>query len=642
MFALLFCIFFHNSSFAQDSQIPYFIQKAQDLKLAQSREWKKLLHLEKGFWGQEQSEIDDPNFLLNSKQTDPELELKLFIEQTFSQNAQSNIPESERLSCRFPARNWYIQRSLSQYIDSNHSWPKQSCPHFESWFENIHAESVSLIFSSYFLNNPSSSFGHTLLRINQSKKVQHSSLIDYGFNYAAIPTTQNPVLYSFMGLFGGFHGGFTALPYYYKVREYNHAESRDLWEYNLSLTPQESQQLVRHFWEVANSYANYWYLSKNCSYHMLTVLEAAAPRFHLLERLKKFVIPTDTIQLAYETPELVTNIHYRPSVRTQFFESIKDLNSIEKQDIFVIANQLSEIKLNETLLTLEENRKPKVLDALIDLMDFQYSHDIQIQESKPAQFKQIVLLKRSQMESITPENKILMPILESPHLGHPSRKISLGFGSQTQDLNSLWFNYKFALHDFIDDPVGYPNYAMIHFFDIHFSYLENLQKLQFEKWTLFEVHSLSHYQLFNLKPSWHLHFGFDRDLWSRAENTCLDCIDASISGGIGINKKYGSLNAGIYFKSSLASNILTSDNFSTFSKSHFLMGPQFFVKFQFGEKLISTIDLWESFKVNNSFKDEFMIQIQSQYNFNRQWGIKWNYLNQSSEFKNFLSLAYLY
>src|SRR5205085_2119317 len=90
-------------------------------------------------------------------------------------------------------------------------------------------------------------------------------LLDYGVDYSATADTSNPVLYAFKGIFGFFPGTFHIFPYYYKVREYNDYESRDLWEYDLSLTPQQVTMLVAHLYELGATYFDYYYIDENCS-----------------------------------------------------------------------------------------------------------------------------------------------------------------------------------------------------------------------------------------------------------------------------------------------------------------------------------------------------------------------------------------
>ncbi|HEY5678025.1 MAG TPA: DUF4105 domain-containing protein, partial [Myxococcales bacterium] len=112
---------------------------------------------------------------------------------------------------------------------------------------------MTLVFSSYYLNNPASAFGHTFLRLNKAAAAQSGrrfELVDSGIDYAATADTHNAILYAFKGLTGLFQGHWNNYPYFYKVREYADYESRDLWEYDLDLTPQETARLVAHLWEL--------------------------------------------------------------------------------------------------------------------------------------------------------------------------------------------------------------------------------------------------------------------------------------------------------------------------------------------------------------------------------------------------------
>jgi hypothetical protein len=42
-------------------------------------------------------------------------------------------------------------------------------------------------------------------------------------------------------LTGQYPGEYSIMPYYRKVKEYGDFESRDLWEYELNLTPEETR-----------------------------------------------------------------------------------------------------------------------------------------------------------------------------------------------------------------------------------------------------------------------------------------------------------------------------------------------------------------------------------------------------------------
>ena len=203
--------------------------------------------------------------------------------------------------------------------DADEHLPTPSCPKLERFIESVDAESVSVIFSSYYLSSAASAFGHTLLRINKrSVGKERRELLDTGINYSAQADTSNAVLYAFKGLFGFFKGEFQRMPYYYKVREYNDFESRDLWEYRLNLPSRSVETLVLHIWELGSTFFDYYYLSENCSYHLLGAIEVAQPSLELLNRLNWPIIPADTVKVLTEVDGLVEYVKFRPSLRGQF------------------------------------------------------------------------------------------------------------------------------------------------------------------------------------------------------------------------------------------------------------------------------------------------------------------------------------
>ncbi len=195
------------------------------------------------------------------------------------------------------------------------------CERFQRFIEILQPQSLTYVFSSYYLNNPASGFGHTFLRVNKSpsaKDGERYELADYGIGYAAVMISDNPLVYSVLGVAGMLPGAFDINPYYFKVREYNDFESRDLWEYDLNFTSEEVQLIMAHIWELIDVNFDYYYFSENCAYRILSIFEVARPELHLVDQLKQHVMPADTVQLVARAPNLVKEIHYRPSVRATF------------------------------------------------------------------------------------------------------------------------------------------------------------------------------------------------------------------------------------------------------------------------------------------------------------------------------------
>src|SRR5207237_21150 len=124
-------------------------------------------------------------------------------------------------------------------------------------------------------------------------------------------------MYAYEVMTGGFKGYFSSMPYYLKVQEYRDFESRDIWEYRLNFTRDQVLQMLRHAWELGNTYFDYFYLKENCAYHILSLLEVADPRLHLTDAFTVWTIPADTIRLITSEPGLVGAIVFRPSLTSQ-------------------------------------------------------------------------------------------------------------------------------------------------------------------------------------------------------------------------------------------------------------------------------------------------------------------------------------
>src|SRR5947209_7670564 len=251
------------------SYLPEVLAIARGKSLAQEREWLRLGHWRRGLLRGWESEADGPAlFLSPAGKTDPAAELEATLTGFFS--PMDSAPAGkladatlEHPQCRFPARFAWLAAAIP--IDLARL-PPRDCPRFDAFWKKVSARSAALVFSSYYLSSPASAFGHTFLRLGKEQRAttgERLDLIDQAVDFAALPDTSNAILYAFEGLFGFFKGEFTARPYFYKVREYADFESRDLWEYELSLDQRQLGMLVSHIWELGQTWFDYYYATEN-------------------------------------------------------------------------------------------------------------------------------------------------------------------------------------------------------------------------------------------------------------------------------------------------------------------------------------------------------------------------------------------
>ncbi len=482
--------------------------RAHRAKLAQREEWLRLGHYRRSWTGSITSEADGANFFLSPHgKTQPQLELDATLEGFFSDLAPYDAANKANRGvqhplCQFPARRMWLQQQLA--IDPARL-PTPDCSRYQEFVDAIRIDSVTLVFSSYYLNNPASAFGHTFLRLHRKEPTvseEKRQLLDFAIEFSADPDTTFAPIYAIKGLLGAFPGTFRKLPYYYKVREYNDYESRDLWEYKLHLTPQQLDMLVAHIWELGSTFFDYYYLTENCSYHLLGLLEAALPGRDLLGSVHWPVIPADAIRAVTDEPGLVDGIEFRPSSRTRFRSEIAPFSARQLAAVSDLAADPS------TQLTLSQHERIQVLDAAQDLVDIKYAKALARDEKKgvAGEIKHALLGRRAEILVSSAEATYPTPRHKMPQLGHDTRRITVGAGS-SRDSQWLEIGARLALHDLADGSDGYPELSQIEFLPTRARYDFQADRFRLDSLDLVRVVSLTTLNPFDRHISWQFRLG---------------------------------------------------------------------------------------------------------------------------------------
>ncbi|MBY0515567.1 MAG: DUF4105 domain-containing protein [Bacteriovoracaceae bacterium] len=381
--------------------------------------WLNMVHYKKTLFGYAAQADGEASYLSKNGKSDPVEELEATIK---AFQSITHPIDSKSALCRFPARyNW-----LKVKIPTLNLNPVNECPEFREFVSKLNAKSVSLIFSSYFINSPASAFGHTFLRFNSATHRQddqdQAELLDYGINYAAVMDTSNVLVYATKSMLGLFPGTFTAVPYYYKVREYNDFESRDLWEYKLNFTQPQIDRMVEHMWELGPTYFDYKFFTENCSYHVLSLMEVGNPDLNLTNRLPSlYVIPIDTVRVVIEEPNLVAGSRYRPSVLSRLEFRTKKLSDIEIKIVHDLVN--NPLRSEEIVGTIHHPQiRADLLDTAIDGFDFINAKGL-VYETKATNAKRHELLTARAVTEYTSKPLSMTPASEfTPENGHRSQR----------------------------------------------------------------------------------------------------------------------------------------------------------------------------------------------------------------------------
>lgn len=209
-------------------------------QLANDRFWISLGHYETAKLGGWRSYVSDKKFFLAPDGNEhPDHELAATVQELY---APASLGE-QHAQCVYPARTRWLKAQLNLG-----DLPTPACAEYKKWFKDVSPHSAVMIFPAAYLNSPSSMFGHTLLRIDQADvQADKTSLLSYAINFGAyIEGSDNSILYAWKGLMGGYPGLFALVPYQEKLSEYRSLENRDLWEYRLNLSQEETARMVEH------------------------------------------------------------------------------------------------------------------------------------------------------------------------------------------------------------------------------------------------------------------------------------------------------------------------------------------------------------------------------------------------------------
>lgn len=429
----LLSLFCSTTSFAQID----YVQKAQQLNLHTHPTWQHLTYVVKG-----KSEVDAAHFFLTHQgQHHPEKELKANLQALFSTAA----PDAS-VRCRFPARSEWLINTLK--IDVS-QLPKVTCPQLEQWWQEIQPHSATLIYATDFMGNPSSMFGHTLLRIDPDRS-QELSLVSYAVNYAATVTSGNDLSFAWKGLTGQYPGEYSVLPYYRKVKEYGDFESRDLWEYTLDLRPEEVQFMMRHLWEMQQVSFPYYFISDNCAYRLLGLIDLLRPELKLQHDFRHVTMPIESLK-AIEKKGLVKKIQYRPALETQ-------LNHQEQQhgqSLAFVAQRLSvqpQEKFTDFLASYSLLEQAKILEMAYDALYLQLTSRQVLSADAQPKLRHILAL-RSQIEIEKQRPEPMVPQAD-PSQSHGAQQLKVTLG-QLQGEDVVELAYRQAYHDLIDPQTGF-------------------------------------------------------------------------------------------------------------------------------------------------------------------------------------------
>ncbi len=524
-FALLFCV-------SGPALCEANVKGVEDSlgRLAQTAQWHNLIHFRARMMGlSHRSQADDAGFMVSAAGfSDPRAELEAFF-----QGLSGDIGRATALRCQFPARYEWLSQAMPEAIPVI---PESQCPALDAWVKQLNPRSVTLVFAASYLNSPSSMFGHTFLRLDPPDLDPQNLILANTISYAAdAQATDNELMFAFRGIFGGYPGITTVEPYYQKLKLYSDMENRDLWEYELNLTPEEVHLLIRAAWEIKDKRFDYYFFDENCAYRILALIDIARPQAALIDALPaQRAIPSDTVRIAVRK-KLVSRIHYRPSAASAVTYQIGQLSEAQVGALqMIMANPDSQTFLTPDFwmpFQLDAAQTAQVLEVAYDLVRYRVMDDNLPRDPYAAQSFNLLKARSQYPSQVTLPP---MPWPERDDTGHLPFRLSAKGGERGGQAYAE-LEVRPAYHHLTDPVQGYRAGSHLEFMATAFRWYPQEDELQLERLKFVEIFSLTPRSRFFKPVSWHVGGGARRSYEGRPRRVLTPYVE----GGSGLSWGHG-------------------------------------------------------------------------------------------------------
>lgn len=295
--------------------------------------WNNLLHIKNN----ENLVISKEFYLSNNVNNTAEKELEVTVKYL-------NSELGSKVACAFPARYLYLKNSGFDIP----TFKLENCKDLTTFMKSYSKDKLSLVFSSEYTNNPSSSFGHIMLLLHdKNNPLETGDVVHFA---AKTPSEDGFIRYSYSGLTGKYNGYFIREPFFKKIYEYNTLEQRYMYINTLDFSKQQIKYLLYHLFELRKATFKYYFLDANCASQttdLLNIVESSKNNYN-----KHFYLPLDTL-LDYQH-KIIETSKYIPLLnkidlllnemtekeKTIFFDVIRKNKNVDKTYPYIIIEAL--------------------------------------------------------------------------------------------------------------------------------------------------------------------------------------------------------------------------------------------------------------------------------------------------------------
>ncbi|MCR9095340.1 MAG: DUF4105 domain-containing protein [bacterium] len=448
---------------------------------------------------------------------------------TLAAMTSSDAKAAQTARCRLPARHAFLAEQ--GLVDAE----RGACPRFDEWRTAIGTVRATIVFPEAFLGNPSSMFGHTLLRFDpvDAEGGARTPLLGWTLDYMAHPGEDRGPLFLVRGLVGGYLGRFGIAPYYAKTRFYGDWQDRDIWEYPLALETEEVDRILLHVWELETVALPYVFFTRNCSEYLLDVLEIAWPGLDRAGGFPPAVTPIDTLRaMEARAPGSVGTPYLRASPATKLQAALANL--APEDGALVEALATGSVPPDDPRVTARpESLRGRILAIAYDLA---YHRTTARNQPSMAERERLADLLRArsrlgarpnEQERIETRDRV------DPLGGHGTARTEIAAGVDEGEAFVEW-RLQPAYHEAIDAPDGFAEGGEIRFLDTRLRYYPEHERVRLQEFTVVDVSTASPWRAPFRPLAWHAGLGLQTRRLSDDDGSGLEPESLfRFQGGVG-------------------------------------------------------------------------------------------------------------
>lgn len=532
-FVCLGLVIISSPQAAQNATAERFWQEAQRAELFHTPMWHKLVYYQpQGFGRGYSSDINSAGFFLSPQgEHDPAAELQALIAGVLS--PVDGFQPEQHAQCRFPARFTWLQQQLDF---STVTLPTPACEDYAAWRVNEQIDSVSLIWANGYLGNPSSFYGHVLLKLNYASSDPDSILgttVNFGVD---LPNNETPAVFVWRGLVGKYNAVFAYSRFHQNSLLYGEMQQRDLWEYRLNLPQDKVDFIVAHTWELLGQEFVYYFASENCAYRTAQVLDLVLDE-PLGNQIKPWTLPHDIFNNLMDQrlngEPVVQEVRYIPAGQSRF-SSLYEMLSKEQQR--AVAQHIAAPPHDKPVITQPTDAEHiDVLDTLLEYYGFYYALN-----GTPEVLSEVrrPLVQQRLAFAPSPPRQFLRD-QQPPHAGQfPSLLQAAVFGNDVIG-TGVTGRFRLSYFDHLAPAQGRLPFMHMAMFDL------SVAATEYDIWL--KRFDLVHIEALNLSRTgqpgdgglaWKVRLGAEQ-----ADLSCNDCLQGFAEGGLGKGLAMGSDSA---------------------------------------------------------------------------------------------------